>query len=197
MGILSDKGVWEMLEESKGTTAKLEAELMASRARELDLKRKLDILESANNTPSNTGTSECRCVPINPGGGKEVDPRSCPEHAYEAGRLHERLCYLEEKHELEMRIKLRDMLDQMRTETHEKLPETGGDPSPWALDLAERKFLLYRLGPTHSRRVALLLDAARDKGSRDMAGLVAGQIEEHRQREGTLEEFCNIIKKFE
>jgi hypothetical protein len=40
----------------------------------------------------------CRCEVLDPtteGGG--TDPRSCPEHAYEAGRRHERSVYLEER----------------------------------------------------------------------------------------------------
>jgi hypothetical protein len=40
----------------------------------------------------------CRCEvldPITDGGG--TDPRSCPVHAYEAGRRHERNVYLEER----------------------------------------------------------------------------------------------------
>ena len=40
----------------------------------------------------------CRCEVLDPtteGGG--TDPRSCPEHAYEAGRRHERSVYVEER----------------------------------------------------------------------------------------------------
>jgi hypothetical protein len=44
---------------------------------------------------------ECKCVVLDAtteGGG--TDPRSCPEHAYEAGRRHERNVYLAERAEL-------------------------------------------------------------------------------------------------
>jgi hypothetical protein len=43
----------------------------------------------------------CRCEILDPtteGGG--TDPRSCPLHAYEAGRRHERRVYLEERAEI-------------------------------------------------------------------------------------------------
>jgi hypothetical protein len=52
---------------------------------------------------------ECKCEVLDAtteGGG--TDPRSCPEHAYEAGRRHERTCYVEE------RDRLRDLLSQAR-----------------------------------------------------------------------------------
>ena len=48
----------------------------------------------------------CRCEAKEPtaeGGG--TDQRSCPVHAYEAGRRHERACYLEERSALETRLK--------------------------------------------------------------------------------------------
>ena len=54
-------------------------------------------------------TDECRCEVLDAtteGGG--TDPRSCPEHAYEIGRRHERNVYLEE------RAVLRDLLSEAR-----------------------------------------------------------------------------------
>lgn len=42
---------------------------------------------------------DCRCVTIDASEGDGIDPRSCPEHAYEAGRRHERNAYLEERRE--------------------------------------------------------------------------------------------------
>lgn len=44
--------------------------------------------------------SACRCETLDATEGGDTDPRSCPEHAYEAGRRHERACYVEEKAEL-------------------------------------------------------------------------------------------------
>ena len=47
----------------------------------------------------------CRCEVLDPtteGGG--TDPRSCPVHAYELGRRHERMAYLEERAALEARV---------------------------------------------------------------------------------------------
>jgi hypothetical protein len=49
---------------------------------------------------------ECRCEVLDAtteGGG--TDPRSCPVHAYEAGRRHERNVYLEERAELYRRLR--------------------------------------------------------------------------------------------
>jgi hypothetical protein len=46
--------------------------------------------------------SDCRCIEIDPVAG--TDQRSCPEHAYEAGRRHERHCYLNERAALEAQL---------------------------------------------------------------------------------------------
>jgi hypothetical protein len=49
-------------------------------------------------------SENCRCERLDPttehGG---TDPRSCPEHAYEAGRRHERNVYLQERADLTAR----------------------------------------------------------------------------------------------
>jgi hypothetical protein len=47
----------------------------------------------------------CMCIMIDgtPEGGV-ADARSCPEHAYEAGRRHERNVYLEERAALKARV---------------------------------------------------------------------------------------------
>ena len=50
-------------------------------------------------------TQECKCVVLDETvEGVSKDPRSCPEHAYEAGRRHERNVYLAERAELEERL---------------------------------------------------------------------------------------------
>jgi hypothetical protein len=58
------------------------------------------------------GDDGCRCEALDAtteGGG--TDPRSCPVHAYEAGRRHERRVYLEERAMLEARsAELRGLL---------------------------------------------------------------------------------------
>ena len=48
--------------------------------------------------------SECRCETLDANEGGGADPRSCPEHAYEAGRRHERNVYLEERAELQAKL---------------------------------------------------------------------------------------------
>ena len=84
---------------------------------------------------------ECNCEVLDAtteGGG--TDPRSCPEHAYEAGRRHERTCYVQE-HERSTRL-IQELTDQVHTldaECQNRLATSN----VYKRDLAEARLHLY------------------------------------------------------